>query len=63
MIEGNKRKKIQKATQKKGKDVLLIYMPIGDLLLPSIGLSLLNQPFHRLAYLQRYYTLTFDLRN
>jgi ribosomal peptide maturation radical SAM protein 1 len=39
---GNERKIIQKVSQKKGIQVLLIYMPMSELWLPSLGLSLLK---------------------
>ena len=38
----SKGKIVQKLLQKKGTKVLLVYMPIGELLWPSIGLSLLK---------------------
>lgn len=61
MTEGNKREKIQKATQEKGTEVVLIYMPICELLQPSIGLSLLKSALSALGISTKilYYNLRF----
>lgn len=61
MTEGNKRKKIQKATQEKGPEVALIHMPMCDLLWPSIGLSLLKSALSTLGISTKilYYNLRF----
>lgn len=52
---------ITESSEKKGKDVLLIYMPFGELLLPSIGLSLLKSAFLPLGVSAKilYFNLLF----